>query len=318
MGSQGRPRVKPEAEEMVERIEHLHQILYRRNQRLLADATGVSQSFVSKILGRSQQPSQNFLDALARQPLVNPAWLFRGEGEPLLPVNAGTLPIANVILPGSPREYPGMLTGMRLPVAAGLDRDTRYGLPLAGYWSDLLQDRLLMSAADTLIIESDRAFLDRPDVVGGRLCTVRIAVETGDFYALAKISIEYGALFAELFLAHELAVKSKEPLNSNPPQQDRLSQFGQPDRMKISQYRQKRPREDDEDLSPKLPTPTAKQTHNVPATAIADTLQPAEIQDVPHHGIGNGKIRLPDAASIVGVALKLERPLLLLPGGKKT
>ena len=112
--------MKPESEQQRERITHYHRVLYRENQRLMADATGFTQSYVSKILSGAQRPSSGFLDALARQPLVNRNWLLTGQGQPLLPSTAGSLPISTIPLPGPPTTHPGLLSGRRHPVGTAL------------------------------------------------------------------------------------------------------------------------------------------------------------------------------------------------------
>ena len=120
MGRKKKIAVNPD---VADRFIHLFGILFESNQNRMAQALGVSQTVVSKIIRGQQIPGSRVLAALAGHSRVNPNWLYTGEGEPLV-VEKGnatqgyTLPIARSPLPGLPRESPELLTRDSFPVAA--------------------------------------------------------------------------------------------------------------------------------------------------------------------------------------------------------
>lgn len=190
------------------------------NQRRMADDLGVSQGLVSKIVNGQQGAGKDFLAALARQPGVSADWLDSGEGPPLTLPPKGTLPVALGVLPGPPLRYPHLLTGQRQPVAADLDRETRYWLDLQAN-SLLLRDATLaLLPGDLLLMETDTAWTRRLDLIEGRLCGVRCRQGLPDpGYRLGKLySDADGVVFDMLdgILRFALEVSSP-PLPTLPP-----------------------------------------------------------------------------------------------------
>ncbi len=211
----------PAPAQLLERIFFYRQVLFNDSQRRMAECLGFSQALVSKIHNRSQRPTEAFLEALASQPLVNRRWLLEGEGEPLLPSIAGTLAVANVILPGPPAEYAGLLTGERYPVATAWDISSRYWLRLSSEAPLVRMFGSQLRSGDLLLVETARDHLDRLDIVNGQLCAISEQSDQHSTYAFAKVTVEAGKLQAMVydapypphFVEPDSESKSKESLD---------------------------------------------------------------------------------------------------------
>lgn len=196
----GRPRSPLwEEEGLRDRIELVLELAFGGKQVRAADALGVPQSVISKMLAGKRPPNKALLDRLAALPNVNEHYLFRGEGEPLLASGMGTLPIADIVLPGGPAEYRDLLAGDRHPVAASLDRGTRYWLRLGCSSPIVLALSPRFLANDLLLIECDRGRLDRPDAVDQQLCAVRLRREPNIDYQLGQVLVDGRTIRARLF-----------------------------------------------------------------------------------------------------------------------
>jgi hypothetical protein len=207
-----------------DRVNFLLDYHWTGNQRQMARDLAVSQGLISKIVNGHQGAGRRFLATLARQPGVNADWVLRGEGQPLALPPKGTLPVAMGVLPGPPAEYSHLLTGQRHPVAEALDRSSRYWLDLPST-SQLLRDiTLRLLAGDLLLMETDLAWISRPDLIEGRLCGVRLPRrEPETAYALGKLYRDpLGLVFdAALDVVLRLATSPVPPLS--PPATTPLS-----------------------------------------------------------------------------------------------
>lgn len=199
MAKRGRKRSRPSDSGCRDRIAQLIEVLFQGNQAKAARALGVSQPHISKVLSGARAPTESFLKTLARHEGVNPNWLFHGEGQPLLPSTVGTLPVSTVILPGTPVQHRGLLTGERHPIAATLERGTRYILRLQPESPLVRTQGQLFLAGDALLVETARDHLDRPDVVNNQLCGVRIQRAGEEGFVMARVAAKPGGLMAELY-----------------------------------------------------------------------------------------------------------------------
>src|SRR5438094_326832 len=84
-----------------ERLRLVLEQKFHGKQNPLANALGVSHTLVSLVLRSVQPPTRNLMARLGTIEGVNPRWADTGEGEPFLPDVRGTLPVSNVLLPGS-------------------------------------------------------------------------------------------------------------------------------------------------------------------------------------------------------------------------
>ena len=157
-----------------ERVRTLLEVRWAGNQCEMVCAVRFSQGLISKVVNGQQAPGRRFLAALASQASVNADWLYRGEGTPLALPEKGTLPIAQAILPGDPRDHAQLVTGRRHPVAEAFDRSTRYWLEVQTGSPALRESSYCMMVGDLLLIETDPPYLQRLDLLEGRLLGVRV------------------------------------------------------------------------------------------------------------------------------------------------
>jgi hypothetical protein len=220
MPRQPREHVVRPREAIRDRVKFLLDYRWNGNQRQMARDMAVSQGLISKIVNGLQGAGRCFLATLARQPGVNADWLLHGEGQPLSLPPKGTVPVALGVLPGPPPAHPQLLTGQRHPVAEALDRASRYWLELQS-GSPLLRDAgLRLLAGDLLLMETDRAWISRVDLIEGRLCGVRLPLrEPNIAYALGKLYRDpLGLVFdAALEAVFRLATLPVSPSATTPP-----------------------------------------------------------------------------------------------------
>jgi hypothetical protein len=175
----------------------------------------------------------------------------------------------------------------------------------------MFKEQFLLLPDDKLIIETDRHYLDRLDVVADHLCAVRIAVGSGDLITLARIIVEWGNLYAEVFVGDRLPPAITED-------------GGNSSRLRISRHRSITPSrrkaqvDDDEDESTDEPTSvrpesstslTERQMAHKTATS-SESREPSESQGASVQSSVIKKIGLHCCEDIVGVAIRLERPLI--------
>ena len=108
------------------------------------------------------------------------------------------MPVAAALLPGPPREHPGLLSGQRHPVARALDRESRYWLVLQVRTPLLRDESLQLLEGDMLLMETDAAWTSRLDLVEGRLCGVCVRTVAADpVYAVGKFCRDAGGSFLD-------------------------------------------------------------------------------------------------------------------------
>jgi len=186
--------------EICERFGYYHDHLFHGQTREMARTLGITHSVISKIRRGLQGPGEQVLAALESHKQVNSRWLLEGEGEPILPLTGGTLPIALDILPDRPALHPDLLTGERYPVSAERERDTRYWLRLYDTHPLVQAPHLCMLPNDLLLVETDLAHFGRPDVMDNTLCAIELPRSTAPQFTFAAISVQGDKIFAKLFL----------------------------------------------------------------------------------------------------------------------
>ena len=116
------------------------------------------------------------LEALARDPRVNLAWLLRGEGQPTdMDSSRGiATPISRQIIPGLPEENQAYLSGETFALSPHLYRPTRYWFEIQP-GDPVLRSGLRIGVRDLLLMEADhRAFPSRERLFQ-HLCGVKIS-----------------------------------------------------------------------------------------------------------------------------------------------
>lgn len=146
--------------------------LFDGNQTRLARALGVTQALVNIVVREVQPPTRNLIARLGAVERVNPHWAATGEGEPFLPDTRGTLPVSSVPLPGSPGEYPALLTGERFAVPSAFERTTCYLWRLAVGHPATAVDAWRLLPGDLLLLETSRAVTANPAAFTGRMCVL--------------------------------------------------------------------------------------------------------------------------------------------------
>jgi len=206
----------------------------------------------------------------------------------LLPPTAGTLPVANVILPGPPAAYTGLLHGERYAVAATLDRETRYWLRVGGHFAIASVSDIGIAAGDLLLMETSRDHLDRADIVAGQLCTIAISSESGVTHAFARIALEAGKLLAWVY--DDQFATGDAGTNKGTARAVLLESMINPSRMRITKARKK----------------SSTQVASEGALAPQGEYRAFPASDHP------AVRQLTGTNEIVGIALLLQRPLIPL------
>lgn len=145
------------ANDLLDRIRHLFERTWNRNQRRMAEAIGISQPTLSRVLSGTQKPGRSLLLALGTFPGIDIEWLLHGRGkapfqDPVqLVLRSGFLPVSTRLLPGAPGDYPHQLTGDYAPAAEQFNRPSCYWLRVCEHHfaeplhdHDLRQDDLLL------------------------------------------------------------------------------------------------------------------------------------------------------------------------------
>lgn len=133
----------------------------------------MSHSLLSLVVRGVRAPSERLIDLFSALPGVNRKWLTEGIGEPLLAGERGTLPVSVHLLPGPPSSFAQFLSGSHHPVAASAECISRYWYQLPSTSPLLMEPQLCMRSGDHLLIETDRDYLSRLDILAGQLVAVR-------------------------------------------------------------------------------------------------------------------------------------------------
>ncbi len=222
--------------QLCERFAFVRDHLFNGRTREMARHLNVTHSVISKVCRGQQGPGDQLLARLSDHPRVNTRWLLEGIGDPLLPVTSGTLPVSNAILPGPPGIHRGMLSGERYPVAADLERDSRYWLRQA---DDL--PNVSMLAGDLLLVETDSDQLARLDLVHRKLCAVTICQDDTPIFVLASVFIERGKMRANFLVRPGSPLVSTEPPKRKKPPRRRIGRLKGNDEGKSAGGKARRP-----------------------------------------------------------------------------
>ena len=199
-----------------DRVKFLLDYRWDGNQRGMAEDLGVSQGLISKIVNGFQGAGPRFLAVLGRQPGVNAQWLQGEGGQPLNLPEKGSLPIALGLLPGSPLDYPHLLTGERHPIAEPMNRISRYLLKLQPDSGLVENPASKLLPGDLLLVETAREWIGRLDLNLGRVCGIRIVrMRQEPSYELGWLRREDGTVFMR---NRERTARLVEPA-LNPPLQ---------------------------------------------------------------------------------------------------
>lgn len=286
----GRPPSSTSDPAIAARVIHLLDVVFLSNQHRAAEALEVSQAYLSKIIRRERHPGTKVLEALLRFPKVNKDWLLRGEGQPLIASTAGTLPVSTSIIPGPLQSHMLLCSGARYPIAAALERETRYWLKLAETLSRRFERELCMLPNDHLLVETHKDHIERPDIVRLHLCAIAVKINGAIFYGLGRVTTaatvpraEFYGDFPEEVLDSTPDVGSQSPKTS-PTIPTPVLEDWKPPRRAIGRLRAK---QSPQELDSELGIEAKKPNHEV-------------MRGYPIH-------------CILGVVLRLERPYLPLP-----
>jgi len=185
-----------DAPPLTQRIATLSKLLWDGNKSRMAKALRISHPVISRVIAGQQEPPGKLLVALAEWPNVNLRWLFLGEGRPQTDRDIGAgggrfCPVAQCLLPGSPKDFPHLLTGTSLPVAEAFYSET-------AYYRRVNQDDPIVNAKDEkikaedfLLLETNADWTHKLDRLNRRLVAV--------FLDRAKGTIALGTATYELW-----------------------------------------------------------------------------------------------------------------------
>ena len=194
-----------------DRVRQLLEILFARNQSMMAEEIGIAQPVISRVVNGKHQPGKRLLAALAAHPKVNPAWLATGQGEPLLAVadtasSAGwPVPISSCLLPGPPKDHQNQLTPNIHYVPGVTYRETLYAIEARTAGTSLPEDLLALLRIfpdDLLLIETGQAtWRENLGILHRRIGVLRL--QAGNSLRIVLTSIRVGnqknpnAIFAD-------------------------------------------------------------------------------------------------------------------------
>jgi hypothetical protein len=197
MAKKKQPRKPHHDDDIRGRVIHLLETIWHNNRAVMAAEVGFSHTSINNVANGHRAPGRRLLQAIAEHPKVNPAWLLRGEGTPLLaprpdaPAGDWTVPISQVLLPGPPKEYHELLTDQRWPVCASDYHLTRYFLELQHEQPILRRDREKFARGDLLLFDTDHATHSRIDVIHGAICILRGDDDSDGQLQLARVRPVY-------------------------------------------------------------------------------------------------------------------------------
>ena len=166
-----------------ERVVWLLETVWEGNRSEMGRAVGCSHAVLSKIASGHQGVGRQLLTAIASHPKVSPAWLFGGEGEPLLaeredaPSEGWPLPVAKQLLPGEPNDNRHLLSGESYPIAGAFYRPTRYWLEIQRGDPIVKEQSQRVHSGDLLLMETAQAWRNEHRLVDERLCAIYFVSE---------------------------------------------------------------------------------------------------------------------------------------------
>jgi hypothetical protein len=160
----------------------------------MAADTGVRQGSFSNVLTGKREPGMDMVAKVAAHPLVNPNWLFTGEGIALvenvanMALGEAAVYVARELFEGLPDDNRDKLEGYLLPVHRVLHRASRY-------WVSVTRGHPLLDVPVLAIAERDIVLFE-PDAKGwpanihSHPCIVRIGRGRGTQlgFAIASVS----------------------------------------------------------------------------------------------------------------------------------
>lgn len=162
------------SESAASRIRLLLEKIWEGSQTRMSKETGLTQGAISNVVRDKIPPGRDFLLAVAAHPQVNPGWLLTGEGEPL----GGkllALPVAKMLLAGSPKDYLEKLTGEMRPVDESQYRRSRYWLQLQRDDVDALPENVDIRCGDWVVVETAARYWKQTGRnTGERACVIRV------------------------------------------------------------------------------------------------------------------------------------------------
>lgn len=194
-----------EAETLRQRFVYFLKILFGGNQRRAAEFLGCSQAVISKIVLAKQNPGGKVIDLLCRHPKVNPAWLLRGDGEPLLAARktkskpTDCVPVATTVLSGLPQNHAALLSGQFEQVAARHCRATTYVVVVTAGMAITHDPGEQIREGDRILLDADHT-LWRKDlsILDGRLAVVRCKNGDTTIHELVRLRCSTGQHGPEL------------------------------------------------------------------------------------------------------------------------
>jgi hypothetical protein len=162
-----------------QRVSWLLDEIWEGNRSEMARAVGVTHSVLGKIAAGEQNPGRRLLEAISKHPKVNPAWLFSGEGSPLLaeksqePLDGWPVKIAAQLLPGPVEQHRNLLLDDAFLVAGALYRPSRYCYRINPRDPIANDRRTYVTGGDLLLVDSDDQARQQPEQVDMRFCVIR-------------------------------------------------------------------------------------------------------------------------------------------------
>jgi hypothetical protein len=163
-----------DSEGLRRRIQYLLELRWNGNMRQMARALGLSHALISLVVSGKQNPGRRLIAALTEYPGIDRTWVLTGNGHPVPFPEQGSLPLSTGVLPGSPNEFPHLLTGERHPAADCLCRASRYWLPILTGSHLIGAKEFRLAVGDLMMVETAPQWYARPDQVIDRFCGVRI------------------------------------------------------------------------------------------------------------------------------------------------
>lgn len=178
-----------------QRVRYLLDFLFDGNQSKMADALGIPQPVISRVVTGKLRPGKQLIAALTGHPKVNPAWLATGKGDPLLAAEASSsegwpVPVASCLLPGRPADCKMMLKPIVHYVPGATYRDSLYAVKAHGCVPRDITEPLHILPDDLLLIESDpAAWVTNIGSLNGRLTAVRFEVDGVQEIVLREVQV---------------------------------------------------------------------------------------------------------------------------------
>lgn len=185
---------KPKLSTPSDRVRFVLTTVFGDNQSAMSRAVGIAQPVISKVILGRQAPGKRFLQAVADLPKINPAWVFHGEGQPLLATqdieekHGWPVPVADGLLPGPPVDHQEMLTTRVEYVPRAIYRDTVYAVE-ARHCRPVVDDPAeRMRAADLVFVDADAGrWQSNLQVLHDRLCAVSVPTESGFVIRMQRV-----------------------------------------------------------------------------------------------------------------------------------